>query len=150
MIVRSLHAIIGRSRRGLPHGRHGDTIRIVLPDFNSRGFALAHHLAQAEDQLDAVSKDKLIEDLKVVAQDVEELLKATANQTGDKIAAARARAAESLRSAQMRLAGASEEIAVRARQAAAATDEYVHEKPWQAIGVAAGVSFLIGYLIGRR
>jgi len=26
----------------------------------------------------------------------------------------------------------------------------VHENPWQAIGIAAGVSFLIGYLIGRR
>ena len=32
--------------------------------------------------MSAVTKDKLIEDLKVVANDVEELLRATANQTG--------------------------------------------------------------------
>jgi ElaB/YqjD/DUF883 family membrane-anchored ribosome-binding protein len=100
--------------------------------------------------LEAVTKEKLIEDLKVVALDVEELLKATANQTGDKITAARARAEESLRGAQMRLAEAGDEVTARARAAADATDEYVHENPWQAIGIAAGVSFLIGYLIGRR
>jgi ElaB/YqjD/DUF883 family membrane-anchored ribosome-binding protein len=100
--------------------------------------------------LEAVTKDKLIEDLKVVASDVEELLKATASQTGEKIAAARARATESLRSAQMRLADAGDEMAERARAAAGATDEYVRENPWQAVGIAAGVAFLVGYLIGRR
>jgi len=47
--------------------------------------------------MSAVTKDKLIEDLKVVANDVEELLRATASQTGDKVAAARAHAEESLR-----------------------------------------------------
>ena len=64
--------------------------------------------------------------------------------------ARRAPAKKSLRSAQKRLAGASDEVAVRARAAADATDEYVHENPWQAIGIAAGVAFLVGYLIGRR
>jgi ElaB/YqjD/DUF883 family membrane-anchored ribosome-binding protein len=39
---------------------------------------------------------------------------------------------------------------VRARAAMRATDEYVHDNPWQALGVAAGVGFLLGYLIGRR
>jgi ElaB/YqjD/DUF883 family membrane-anchored ribosome-binding protein len=100
--------------------------------------------------LEAVTKEKLIEDLKVVASDVEELLKATANQTGEKIAAARVRAQESLRGAQMRLAEVGDEVTARARAAAEATDEYVHDNPWQAVGIAAGVGFLIGYLIGRR
>jgi ElaB/YqjD/DUF883 family membrane-anchored ribosome-binding protein len=100
--------------------------------------------------LEAVTKEKLIEDLKLVAQDVEELLKATANQTGEKIATARARAEESLRSAQSRLADASEEVSARARAAAGATDDFVHDNPWQAIGIAAGVAFLLGCLIGRR
>lgn len=100
--------------------------------------------------MEAVTKEKLIEDLKLVAQDVEELLKATANQTGEKIATARARAEESLRSAQSRLADASEEVSARARAAAGATDDFVHDNPWQAIGIAAGVAFLLGCLIARR
>jgi ElaB/YqjD/DUF883 family membrane-anchored ribosome-binding protein len=100
--------------------------------------------------LETVTKEKLIDDLRTVAQDVEELLKATANQTGEKITAARARAEESLRSAQMRLADAGDEMSARARVAIRVTDEYVHDNPWQALGIAAGVGFLLGYLVGRR
>ncbi len=37
-----------------------------------------------------------------------------------------------------------------ARAAANSGDAFVHEKPWAAIGVAAGVGLLIGLLIGRR
>ena len=37
-----------------------------------------------------VSKDKLISDVKVVIADAEELLRATANQAGDKMADVRA------------------------------------------------------------
>ena len=103
-----------------------------------------------EVRLDAVTKDKLIEDLKVVAQDVEELLKATAGQAGEKIATARARAEESLRGAKTRLAEAGDEVTARARAAATAADDYVHDNPWQAIGIAAGVAFLLGCLISRR
>ena len=100
--------------------------------------------------MEAVTKDKLMQDLKVVAQDVEELLKATANQTGEKIAAARARAEESLRGAQKHLFEASDEAAARAHAAADAADHYVRDNPWQAIAVAAGVAFVIGLLVGRR
>jgi len=100
--------------------------------------------------LEAVTKEKLMQDLKLVAHDVEELLKATANQTGEKIAAARARAEESLRGAQKHLFEAGDEAAARARAAADATDDYVHDNPWQAVAIAAGVAFIIGLLLGRR
>lgn len=106
--------------------------------------------AAKEDRLEAVTKDKLMQDLKAVAQDVEELLKATANQTGEKIAAARARAEESLRGAQKHLFEASDEAAAHARAAADAADVYVRDNPWQAVAIAAGVAFVIGLLVGRR
>jgi ElaB/YqjD/DUF883 family membrane-anchored ribosome-binding protein len=38
----------------------------------------------------------------------------------------------------------------QARDAARATDDYVHDNPWQAIGVAAAVGFLVGLVISRR
>jgi len=97
-----------------------------------------------------VNKDKLIEDLKVVAQDVEELLRATASQTGEKLSEARARAEESLRSARIRLSEASDEVAERTRAAATAADEYVRDNPWHAVGIAAGIGFAAGLLIARR
>ena len=38
----------------------------------------------------------------------------------------------------------------RAKDAARATDDYVHDNPWQAIGVAAVVGFVAGLLMNRR
>ena len=97
-----------------------------------------------------VNKDKLIEDLKVVAQDVEALLRATASQTGEKLSEARTRAEESLRSARERLTEASDEIADRTRAAATAADEYVRDYPWHAVGIAAGIGLAVGLLLARR
>ncbi len=97
-----------------------------------------------------VNKDKLIEDLKVVAQDVEALLRATASQTGEKLSEARTRAEESLRSARVRLTEASDEIADRTRVAATAADEYVRDNPWHAVGIAAGIGLAVGLLLARR
>ena len=97
-----------------------------------------------------VTTDKLMQDLRTVVEDGEALLRATAGQAGEKVAEVRARAEDSLRQAKLRLQDAGAEMDARARAAAAAADEFVHEKPWQVISVAAGVAFLIGYLIGRR
>lgn len=96
------------------------------------------------------ARDKLIEDLRAVVQDAEELLKATAGQTGEKISAVRARAEDSLRTARRRLSELERDVVERAKTAAKATDDLVHEKPWQSIAVAAGVAFLLGLLAGRR
>jgi ElaB/YqjD/DUF883 family membrane-anchored ribosome-binding protein len=41
-------------------------------------------------------------------------------------------------------------LAARAREAAKATNRYVHENPWPSLGVAAGAAFILGLLIGRR
>ena len=37
-----------------------------------------------------------------------------------------------------------------AKAAARVTDEYVHDNPWQAIGIGAAVGFLAGLVISRR
>lgn len=96
------------------------------------------------------SKEKLVEDLKVVVADAEELLRATANQTGERIAAARTKAEESLRAAKMRLDEAKASLVEKTKIAAKATDEYVHENPWKAVGISAVVGLLLGALISRR
>jgi ElaB/YqjD/DUF883 family membrane-anchored ribosome-binding protein len=36
------------------------------------------------------------------------------------------------------------------KSAATATDSYVHESPWQAIGIAAVAGAAVGYLLARR
>lgn len=97
-----------------------------------------------------VTKEKLISDFKVVVADAEALLKASAGQGGEALAAVRSRVEESLAVAKEKMLNAEEELLARTKAAARATDEYVHEHPWNAVGVAAGVGLLIGLLIGRR
>lgn len=96
-----------------------------------------------------VGKEKLIQDFRVVVADAEELLRATAGQAGDKIAAARERIQGNLVAAKARLAEAEEAAVAKAKQAAKATDEYVHENPWKAVGIGVGVGLIIGMLISR-
>ena len=98
--------------------------------------------------------DRLREDFKLILSDAEELLKATAEEGGERANAARTRVEASLRSARDRLGEAADAAAARARRAAHDTDRYVHANPWPSIGVAAGVAtgvgLLIGYIMGRR
>ena len=96
------------------------------------------------------SKEQLMDDFKDVMTDAEALIKATANQGGEALASVRAKAEQSLAAAKAKMADAQAEVVARTRAAAKVTDVYVHENPWQAIGVAAGVGLMIGFLMGRR
>ena len=89
------------------------------------------------------AKDRLIKDFHTVITDAEELLKATANQTGERVE-------ESLRETRERLTELQDDVVARSKAAVRRTDEYVHDNPWQSIGVGAAVGFLLGMLISRR
>jgi len=97
-----------------------------------------------------VNKEKLVADLKVVVADAEELLRATASQAGEKAAAARARIEASLATAKVKLSEAERALLEKTKQAAKATDDYVHENPWRAVGIAAVAGLVLGVLIARR
>jgi len=96
------------------------------------------------------SSDRLMSDLRAVLEDAEALLSATAGQAGEKIQRARERATETVRVARERLTDAQEQVVKQAKVAAKETDNYVRENPWQAVGIAAGVAFIIGVLVSRR
>ncbi len=98
----------------------------------------------------AVTKDKLISDIKVVIHDCEEILKATASQAGEKVSEIRARAEKGLKEARIRLSEIEGVAVEKGKEAARAADQYVHDNPWQAVGIAAGIGFLIGLAIRRR
>lgn len=97
-----------------------------------------------------VSKEKLVADFKVVVADAEALLRATANDAGEKVVAARERIQASLNDAKVRLAQAEAAIIDKTKQAARVTDQYVHDNPWKAVGISACVGLVIGVLIARR
>ena len=94
--------------------------------------------------------DKLVRDLRTLVADAEDLVKATAAETGERIKGARTRLEDNLRIARARLADAELVLNEKARVAAEATDRFAHDNPWKVAGIAAGLGLLLGLLIGRR
>jgi ElaB/YqjD/DUF883 family membrane-anchored ribosome-binding protein len=100
--------------------------------------------------LSAAQKDQLMNDLKRVLADAEALLVATADDTGEEVTRLRSRVTATLSQAKTGLIEAQAAVVDKAKVAAKATDEYVHDNPWKSIGIAAGVGLLVGAIIGRR
>lgn len=97
-----------------------------------------------------VAKERLIKDFKNVVADTEDLLRATASQTGEKVSGVRAKVEEGLAATRKQLADLEEGLVEKSKAAALATDELVQEHPWKAVGIAAAVGFLLGMLTSRR
>ena len=111
----------------------------------------AHHVPNASKPAkETADTAQLLADFKALVADAEALLDATANQGGEAVVNLRAKAEESLAAAKVKLADAQDVLVEKGRVAAKATDDYVHEKPWHAVGIAAGVGLVVGLLIGRR
>ena len=100
--------------------------------------------------LDADQKAKLMNDLRVVIDDAQELLRMTADQVGESAVGVRARVEARLAEATRDLEHLQDDVVARAKAAGHATDEFVQEHPWQSIGIAAGVGLVVGLLIARR
>ncbi|MBR7800938.1 DUF883 domain-containing protein [Undibacterium sp. FT137W] len=89
-------------------------------------------------------------ELNQILKDAEELLKSSEQQAGDGFHQAKEKLEASLKSAKQEIHKIEEVVVKKTKEAAQATDSYVHENPWKTAGIAAGVGLLIGLLIGRN
>jgi len=92
------------------------------------------------------STERLVTDLKTVAHDAEDLLKASAGGVTEKAREARTRLAAALEQARD-ACGCLQEKAVAG---AKATDKLVRDHPYQTFGIAFGLGVLIGVLVTRK
>jgi len=92
------------------------------------------------------SAEKLLQDLKAVVHDGEELIKAGAADLSERGVAARERLAAALKAARE----TGRKLEERAVAGAKATDQAIREHPYQSIAIAFGVGILIGVLIKRK
>ena len=96
-----------------------------------------------------VTREKLSADFKAVIGDVDELVKATSRETGEKIADLRQRLGKKLEDGRKAL---SEQGPLRARaeEARASAEAYLREKRWAPLAIAAGIGLVLGFLLCRR
>jgi ElaB/YqjD/DUF883 family membrane-anchored ribosome-binding protein len=95
------------------------------------------------------AREKLVGDLKTLIGDAEELLKASANQAGEKFSIARQKIEQSLVEGKKSLADAEKLLVKKSKEAADVADDYVRENPWGAVGIAAAIGLALGVLMRR-
>lgn len=89
-------------------------------------------------------------DMKTLVKDAQELFREASLVTGEKAEELRAKGLALLDTA-MEKAQEIQTVAVeKGKVAAQSTDEFVHEHPWKAVGIAAGIGLLVGLLISRK
>jgi ElaB/YqjD/DUF883 family membrane-anchored ribosome-binding protein len=92
------------------------------------------------------AKARLADDLRLVAQDAEELIKAGGGELAERTKEVRARLKVALDDAKQTCARLEEQAGVGIQKA----DKAVRENPYRAIGIAVGLGFLAGFLLKRR
>ncbi len=98
----------------------------------------------------AASKTRLTDDFRDVMDDIDSLMKSSGDKLDGDQVALRQRIRERLDAARDKAADLQYEAVARAKDAARATDDYVHDHPWTAVGAAAAIGLALGVLIGRR
>lgn len=93
-------------------------------------------------------KQKLLADFNAVMSEADQLLKLVTDEGGDKANALRTKLERNLNAAKERLRSLEDAVMEKTKATARATDEYVHENPWQTVGIAAGLSAVLGVVIG--
>ena len=94
----------------------------------------------------AVTKDRLVKDLKNLVSDSEDLMRELVGELSERGKQARVRLAATLASAKETCSGLKD----KAQAGAEAVDESVREHPYTSIGVAFGIGLVIGVLVSRR
>jgi len=89
-------------------------------------------------------------DFETLVRDTEKLLEHTATLAGDQADEIRAQIHDSLLRARATLQETEDSLRLRGQAALTSTEDYVQNNPWQSIGIAAGVGFLVGLLASRR
>ncbi len=92
----------------------------------------------------------VLDDLQGTLQDTEALLEQAAQASADQAKSLYARIAENLQQTKAKLVDFESAAVDKAKRAAKATDTYVHEHPWQAVGIGVAFGVLIGMLVSRR
>lgn len=98
----------------------------------------------------ARSRNAIKEELRQLMEDVEELIRRVGDAADPELEHLRSKVQVAITSAKEAIDSRTEWPRQRAREAVAAGAAYVHEQPWQAVGIAGLVGIAVGFLVARR
>ena len=94
------------------------------------------------------AKPNIISDLKQVLTDIETLVYDTKAESEEVIDNFKEQAQETLTAAKEKLSA--QELTDKSKELINTAGDYIYKNPWTAIGVAAGIGFIVGILAGRK
>ncbi|MDD3180414.1 MAG: DUF883 family protein [Opitutaceae bacterium] len=105
------------------------------------------NISEAQGQL---ARDRVMADLRALANDAEALLHSTAEDAGDKAKEMRARLAAAIERAKATYEQVQERAVASAKVAAKQADETIRAHPYESIAVAFGIGLLLGAVLRRK
>ena len=90
------------------------------------------------------------QEVRTLLADVQDLVGRVAHVADPEIARLRIRIESGLATTRKALADGTDQVQRQAKAAMATGDRYVHEQPWQSVGIAAVAGLLVGFLVARR
>jgi ElaB/YqjD/DUF883 family membrane-anchored ribosome-binding protein len=100
-------------------------------------------------EADRVTAGKLMVDMKELAADTGQFLKATGDQTGKVIAQVRADAQESLQAVKARVADLPNKVLRKTHGTGRTADDYVRANPWRVMSIGAVAGLVLGIFLAR-
>ncbi len=94
--------------------------------------------------------EQLMHDLKAVIKDAESLLTNSALPTSEDFRSAKERFEKTIKTAKDEIVRLEKLVVEKTKEAVHATDDYVKENPWQAVGLGAAIGLVVGLLISRK
>jgi ElaB/YqjD/DUF883 family membrane-anchored ribosome-binding protein len=108
------------------------------------------HFANLEQDHSRLARERVLGDLKTLARDAQDLLKATAGDMSEKAKAARARIVSALERANATCTDLQQQTFEAAKAGAKRADTVIRAHPYEAVGVAFGLGVLVGVLMRRK
>jgi len=81
---------------------------------------------------------------------IDELEATLSDSSATDLEALKARLGDQLQATRQSLRDASDNAHDLMRETLDCTEEYIHARPWQAVGLVAGAAFLLGVIVGRQ
>ena len=108
------------------------------------------HFGTLEQAHSLIARQRVLEDLKTLGRDAQDLLKATAGDVSEKGRQLRERLAGALERAKAASVELQGQAVASTKAAARKADVVIRDHPYESIGIAFGLGLLIGVLVARK
>ena len=98
----------------------------------------------------ASARQAVKDEVRKLVADVEDLIRGIGDAADPEIARLRSKVQGTISGVRETIANRAERVQQRAQDTLAAGDSYLHEQPWQAVGLAALIGLAVGFLVARR